>query len=76
MTVAMTARQRGELAKLRLGHQRARVTVPARQEQYPLVRVRLKWPDHGSSGRPGRRRSLVVWLAPDGRRLLSGELIR
>lgn len=63
--LTMTARQRAELAKLRIGHPRAAVTLPFRQRTLPLVRVRMRWPT----------RAVTVWLAPDGGRLLSGSSI-
>ena len=70
--VPLTARQRAELARLRVTHPRARVTVMRRASQthLPLVKVRLTW------RRPkGARyaRTATVWLGPDGSRLTSGR---
>jgi hypothetical protein len=64
--IALTARQRAELAKIRVQHPRARVSVPFRQTALPLIRVRLRWPGH---------RNATVLLAPDGHRLVSASLL-
>jgi hypothetical protein len=49
--------QRVELARLRVNHPRATVTVPLRQSDLPVVRLRLRWP----------WRTLELWLDVDGR---------
>jgi hypothetical protein len=56
----LTVPQRAQLSRLRLYNPRARVTVPARQLEPPLVRLRLRWPD---------RPTVELWLDPWGRRV-------
>lgn len=58
--VPMTAAQRATLAKLRINHPRADVTLLHRQEDLPLVRVKMRW----------RKTTFIrwIWIAPDGRR--------
>jgi hypothetical protein len=58
----MTAAQRGELARLRVHHPRARVTVNAHQPIRPAVRVTMRWTD----------RCARLILMPDGRRVRMG----
>jgi hypothetical protein len=59
----MTAAQRASLARLRVRHPRADVTVghPYHQPDLPYVRIKMRW----------ARTSIVrwFWLAPDGSRL-------
>lgn len=57
--IAMTARQRGSLARLRINHPRATVAVShiTCQKRRPEVRLRMSWP---------RYYSRVVWVKPDG----------
>ena len=62
----LTSAQLGELSRVRLCHPRARVTVPARQRELPLVRLRLYWPG----------RSIELWIDPDGRRVRYAGLVQ
>lgn len=62
---AMTAAQRASLAKLRIYHPRATVTLvdPRSQTDLPMVRIKMHW----------RKTTLTrwIWLAPDGARAKS-----
>ena len=60
--VAMTAAQRGQLARLRVMHPRAMVRVNARQPFLPVVQITMRW----------RRRRVRFALLPDGRRCRLG----
>lgn len=59
--LTVTAAQRGRLARLRVRHPRAQLTIPARQQDRPAVRVRMRWMPRGH-----QRRSLTIWIRPDG----------
>jgi hypothetical protein len=67
-TVPMTARQRAVLARLRVNHPRATVSVLSRQSDRPLVQVKMRW--------AGTSVSRWFWLTPDGERISSRELGR
>jgi len=61
--ITVTAGQRAQIARLRINHPRAKVTLPSRQRHRPIVRVRMYWPPVGQD-----HRWVCIWIHPDGRR--------
>ncbi len=56
--ISMTVAQRCRLARLRVSHPRARVTLINRNRQHlrPTLRVRMRWSQRGRT----------IWIRPDG----------
>lgn len=61
-----TAKQRAQLAVLRMRNQRANVTVPTRQDYAPAIRVTMRWRSVGTHRGRGDRRVVDAWLRPEG----------